>query len=194
MEFLRLKNRIVRFSSKGLGLIIAPTLRCNFGCEYCYVGRNAGRMNVDARARLKAFFTRHLLVKGRAAVCWTGGDPSLALEVVRELSAHFIDTCAQKEAGYDSVMITNGYLLGDSMLSTLADCRVRAVQITLDGHRRFHDARRHLAGGAPTYDPVKKSAATARSWSDAPAGGHPPRARSLSAARIDGDGRSLRVT
>ncbi len=152
--FLKIKNRVTRFSSKGLGLIIAPTLRCNFGCEYCYVDLNANKMSSDTREKVKLFFEDKLQRNSKASVCWTGGDPSLCMDVVQELSEHFIETCKAKESEYDAVLITNGYLLDEKMLAALHASQIQAIQITLDGHREYHNARRFLVKGDPTYDVI----------------------------------------
>jgi len=154
LDFLKVKNRLTRFAAKGLGLIIAPTLRCNFGCEYCYVDLNANKMSVTNRARLMRFFERKLQPRSRATVCWTGGDPSLAMDVVGELSRRFLEVCGERDSRYDSYMITNGYLLDDEMLDRVLDAGIGGLQITFDGDREHHNGRRFLANGAPTYDRI----------------------------------------
>lgn len=161
LKLLKVRNRLSRFSARGLGLVIAPTLRCNFDCPYCYVDRNANRMTEEARARVKKFFSRKMEESPGAAVCWTGGDPSLALGVVEDLSAHFIAACEEYDGDYDAVMITNGYLLDGRMVSRLKGCRIHAVQVTLDGGEEYHNATRSLAGGRPTFDRILKNVGAA---------------------------------
>ncbi len=155
LGFLKVKNRLTRFAAKGLGLIIAPTLRCNFGCEYCYVDLNANKMSAENRNRLVRFFERKLQPRSRATVCWTGGDPSLAVDVVAELSRSFLAMCRERESRYDAYMITNGYLLDDAMLDQVLAAGIGGLQITFDGDREHHDRRRFLANGAPTYDRIR---------------------------------------
>src|SRR5579864_18004 len=154
LAFLKVKNHLTRFAAQGLGLIIAPTLRCNFGCEYCYVDLNANKMSVANRGRLARFFARKLHPRSRATVCWTGGDPSLAMDVVAELSRGFLAACRERESRYDAFMITNGYLLDDAMLDQVLAAGIGGLQITFDGDREHHDRRRFLASGAPTYDRI----------------------------------------
>jgi len=163
LNLLKAKHRISRFGGRGLGLIIAPTLRCNFSCPYCYVDRNANKMSRDSRERVKRFFKRRLEKDTAVSVCWTGGDPSLALDVVDELSAYFLSCCEEANARYGSVMISNGYLLDAQAVDTLRRCRVKAVQITFDGAREFHDSTRSLAGGRPTFDRILDNVVAASS-------------------------------
>lgn len=161
MEMLKVRNRLTRFAARGLGMVIAPTLRCNFDCPYCYVDLNANKMAPEARERLKKFFHRKLNEETKASVCWTGGDPSLATSVVEELSESFMRSCEEKESEYDAVMITNGYLLDRKMLDAVKRSGIVALQITFDGGKEFHDATRCLAGGKPTYDRIMDNVAAA---------------------------------
>ncbi|MGH9822174.1 MAG: radical SAM protein, partial [Blastocatellia bacterium] len=104
IEMLKVKNRLTRFSSGGLGLIIAPTLRCNFACEYCYVDLNANKMDAESRARVKKFFDYKLNPNSAVSVVWTGGDPSLAMDVVEEISSYFAKKCEEKNSKYDTYL------------------------------------------------------------------------------------------
>ncbi len=63
LAVLKVKNHISRFASGSISLIIAPTLRCNFACPYCYVDRNASRMKPEVRDRLARFFDSRLIEK-----------------------------------------------------------------------------------------------------------------------------------
>ena len=154
IEMLKLKHRMARFGSRGLALIIAPTLRCNFACDYCYVNLNADKMSPEKRARVVKFFRHRLAENNAAEIVWTGGDPSLAMDVVEELSTGFIAACEEKSSSYRGALITNGYLLNRQMLDSVHRSRITALQISFDGDRQEHNATRHLAGGQPTYDRV----------------------------------------
>jgi uncharacterized protein len=161
LALLKTKNSLVRFGARGVGLVIAPTLRCNFACDYCYVDLNANKMTPEARERTKRFFDYKLNDAASATVTWTGGDPSLALDVVAELSEHFIVACDNHRAQYAAMMITNGYLLDAQMVRRVRECRIETLQITIDGNRAAHNSRRSLAGGKPTYDRILDNIAAA---------------------------------
>lgn len=154
LDLLKVRNRCSRFGSHGLTLIVAPTLRCNFGCEYCYVDRNANKMKPENRLKLARFFDRKLPEGTRARVVWTGGDPSLAMDVVEELSQAFVETCERKDCGYEASLITNGYLLHQKMRAQLRSSKIQSLQISLDGSEEFHNRSRRLPNGTPTYDRI----------------------------------------
>lgn len=157
IELLRSKNWSNRFANNGLTLIIAPTLRCNFACEYCYVDLNANKMKSEDRLKLAKFFEKKLPSNTSASIVWTGGDPSLAMDVVEDLSLRFLAACERKNCAYDAVLITNAYLLDDKMREHLRKSKVRGLQVSLDGSREFHDASRCLPNKKPTYDTVLRN-------------------------------------
>lgn len=157
MEFLKKKNRASRFGDHALNLIIAPTLRCNFACDYCYVDLNANKMKSEDRVKLGKFFHRKLPEGKSAHVVWTGGDPSLAMDVVEDLSLRFMESCGTKGCSYNARLITNGYLLNDRMRMHLRNSRVSQLQVSLDGSREFHDSIRCLPNKKPTYDTILRN-------------------------------------
>jgi uncharacterized protein len=157
IELLRTKNWSNRFGDNGLTLIIAPTLRCNFACEYCYVDLNANKMKVEDRVKLGKFFDRKLIENKPASIVWTGGDPSLAMDAVEDLSLRFLDSCARKNSEYKASLITNGFLLHDKMRKHLRSSKIESLQISLDGSQPFHDNSRYLPNRTPTYDTILKN-------------------------------------
>jgi uncharacterized protein len=161
LEVLKVKNRLNRFSGQGIGLVIAPTLRCNFGCEYCYVDLNANKMSREERERVKKFFDRKMADNTGASIVWTGGDPSLAMDVVEDLSVHFVETCRRKSCTYEAALITNAYLLNEGMKGELKRSSIQSLQVSLDGSREFHDVSRHLPDKRPTYDRIMENVAGA---------------------------------
>ncbi|HEX4959683.1 MAG TPA: radical SAM protein [Thermoanaerobaculia bacterium] len=159
LDHLKLKNRLSRFGGNGLALVIAPTLRCNFGCEYCYVDLNAGKMSREDCERLKKFFNRRLPHDSMAAIVWTGGDPSLAMDVVEDLSGSFLTSCEGKNCRYEASLITNAYLLDDKMRASLRRSHVSFLQVSLDGSEEFHNKTRHLPNKTSTYQRIMDNVA-----------------------------------
>lgn len=134
-----------------LGLTVCPTLACNFACPYCFESSQHDplRMSADTQDRLLAFIEGHEDAH-RLSVAWYGGEPTLAWDVVRDVTRRVLALGSE----YTASLITNGYLLDAAKIAELNDLAVRKVQITLDGTRESHDARRMLHGGRPTYDVI----------------------------------------
>lgn len=143
-------------SANSIGLLICPTMGCNFDCPYCFEDHFAGIMTPEvqddvvglARRMLEASHAKSMRVN------WYGGEPLLAPQVIESLSGHFLALCEEFGATYDAGIITNGYLLTPENADMLGRCHVSVAQITLDGIGAAHDATRHLVGGGPTYERI----------------------------------------
>ena len=85
-------------------------------------------------------------------VVWFGGEPLLALRLVRELSARFVAAAGLHGVGYSARMATNGSLLTVATLRQLHhDCQVNSIEVTLDGPQAVHDRRRRKRNGTGSY-------------------------------------------
>jgi len=157
MNSLKLKNDLAKYNPNGLGLVITPTLSCNFNCHYCYVDRQKVTMNQTTINKIKKFFRKKVKKCKNAGVCWTGGEPLIALEVIEQLNPYFSEECKRQNGKYESSMITNGYLLTPHMEERLKNCGIDVVQITLDGHREHHNKIRFTLGKKDTYDKIMEN-------------------------------------
>jgi uncharacterized protein len=85
-------------------------------------------------------------------VTWFGGEPLLALRVIRELSARFVAAAAATGKGYSASMATNASLLTVPTLRLLhEECRLDGVEVTLDGPQDVHDRRRLKRNGSGSF-------------------------------------------
>lgn len=145
-------------------LTIAPTLDCNFGCEYCFESHRPGAMSPEVRGRLIDFLrARHGGSRTSLHVAWFGGEPLMAQEVIFDLSSRFDELVADETlSDWDAEIITNGLLLNEGLVERLATTgRVRKVQVTIDGDRESHDGKRFLKrSGAATFDRVVRNVIT----------------------------------
>ena len=148
-----------RFDRSTMILTIAPTVGCNFGCDYCFQGekKNDESMSRDIQDRIVGLVKRVSPGLKRLHVAWYGGEPLLRLKIIENLSDHFISFCDSHAIQYDSMIVTNGYLLRPSVARSLHVHRVKTVQITLDGQQIYHDSRRPLLSGGPTFDHIVKN-------------------------------------
>ena len=145
----RYERHALCFGSSHLGLTVCPTLRCNFRCPYCFEASQEGgaAMGPETVERLLAFIASYKDVRA-LSLAWYGGEPTMAWEVIEDLTAR-VQALEIEYAG--AGLVTNGYLLTAEKIARLNDLQSNSVQITLDGPQEAHDARRVLAGGAPTY-------------------------------------------
>ncbi|HOX46718.1 MAG TPA: radical SAM protein [Myxococcota bacterium] len=134
-------------------LFFVPRYACNFGCAYCY---QAGYQVAAEPVRpevVEAFFgyVRREFAGRRAFVTLFGGEPLLPGAEARTFLEDFAGRA--RAAGLPLAVVTNGYHLEDS-LPALGRAELQEIQVTLDGPRAVHDARRPLKGGGPTFERV----------------------------------------
>lgn len=89
---IAIKARARRFNvSNGISLTIAPTLQCNMACVYCFEkgAQKGGIMPFSVQDDLINFadIKCSMLAPSRTLnVTWYGGEPLLAMEVIRSLT------------------------------------------------------------------------------------------------------------
>lgn len=155
-ELAKVLGRVTATSARmsARQITIMPTAYCNMACAYC--GQEHHKAPVDS-GRLQQLRQRVENVMADPAVTavrvsWFGGEPLLALRVIRELSERFVAAAAGNQVRYTASMATNGSLLTRRNLETLYDdCRLRSVDITIDGPAPVHDARRVKKNGTGSF-------------------------------------------
>lgn len=145
-----------RCNDSVLELVIAPTYACNFRCPYCYEqGHNAipGVMSAEVIDALCDFVVKRWKAIGFSGlnVQWYGGDPSLALGCVEEISRRLMAFCDSHDIAYGAMMLTNCNLIDDEAVETLVRCRISETFITVDGPEEIHNARRVAADGSNSF-------------------------------------------
>lgn len=145
-----------RFETSSLGLTIAPTLNCNFGCVYCYEksSRNTAVMDEAIQKQIIELIKQHSSSIHTLSIVWYGGEPLLAMDVIENMSKEIIKICEEKNITYIGQMISNGFGITEEIAKKLKECNILSMQITLDGPKDTHDKRRFLLGGQGTYDKI----------------------------------------
>lgn len=146
-----------REDPSALYLSIAPTYACNFRCPYCYEqGHNGvkGKMGADVMEAVCRFAQARFDERPftELQVQWYGGDPSLALDVVEELSRKLIGWCDGCGVAYEAMMLSNCNNIDDDTARMLAHARVKLVYMTIDGFEETHNARRVSATGSNSFE------------------------------------------
>lgn len=150
---------MLRFGRKYMSLTIAPTLQCNFACDYCYQGQSADIQTMDENtfSTLLSFLQMQARGLSMLHVAWYGGEPLLQEELIYEMSDRLMELCAQNNIRYSAMMVTNGYRLSGAIAQKLAKKRVGTIQVTLDGDQKTHDMRRIKKDGSPTFERILRN-------------------------------------
>lgn len=152
---IQARDKQQRHSKSTFFLTIAPTLACNFRCDYCFQNSNGFVMDDRAVEALIEFSKERLPGSERFMITWFGGEPTLCLPTVIKLQKRLVELAKQFEIKeLTSTIITNGYLLDGAMSRQLLECGVYEAQITLDGPKEVHDRRRMMSGGRGTFDRI----------------------------------------
>jgi uncharacterized protein len=83
-----------------------------------------------------------------------GGEPLVAWNTVKYLTGRLYDLCQQHGVTLVGGMTTNATLLHKDRLEWLVQHGITAFQITLDGPREIHDARRVSAQKTSSFDVI----------------------------------------
>jgi len=149
-----IKMSLINRDSNSMDLIILPTEQCNYRCVYCYESFQRGKMSLETQNALIKYVRKNIHYFNKLRVSWFGGEPLIAMDVIKNLSQVFMDICKKQRRFYFSDMTTNGYLLSLPVFKTLLNFNVLNYQITIDGTRETHNRQKPLAGGGETFDRV----------------------------------------
>lgn len=142
-------------SSQRLHLVLLPTERCNFRCSYCYEDFFLPQMPLTVVEGVKRLLDVRAPELRRLDLSWFGGEPLVALDVVREIMTHAQYLSAQYPGvRVASDMTTNGDLLTQQVAAELLRLGIGHYQITLDGVQVDHDAVRKRPNGSGTFGRV----------------------------------------
>ncbi len=148
-------HMMARTGSRHLSLTLMPTLDCNFRCNYCFSYARRGRITDEVQDALLRFVGPKLNQAEVLSIAWYGGEPTLCPDIIERLAGRLHDLAAQRNVTSDGDgIVTNGYRLTRQMGERLKAAGVTRAQVTLDGARASHDARRPLTAGRPTFDRI----------------------------------------
>lgn len=137
-----------------VSLVIAPSLRCNMNCYYCYEGKDSdSALGAHDLESLLAFITSRLTEGGSLGVTWFGGEPLLSKSFIVAAANRLREICHRMGVTFAFRMVSNFYLLDEKTAEELAACGITSVQVTFDGSRDEHDrVRRASQDGQPPAD------------------------------------------
>lgn len=155
LQKIILTNLRRRFDSASQTITVAPTLKCNFACPYCYEQTTSQKnsMEEEVENALISYVEKQSQLS-KLNVIWYGGEPTIAIPTIERLTTKF--KCLVKS--YSAFMVTNGYLL-DKLAGRLSDpLSITGLQVTLDGLKDANDKMRILkCGRASTFDTITRN-------------------------------------
>lgn len=148
---IQFQSNIARYNVSSVALVIAPTMACNMACEYCYEATKSGKLDEARTKAIVEFVENRVAAMNDLSVTWYGGEPLLAMDVIEELSARFIELSEKHHFRYNASIITNGYLLSPRVIERLLELKVHLAQVTLDGPSEMHNKKRPLKNGKDSF-------------------------------------------
>ncbi|MCS3901205.1 TIGR04463 family radical SAM/SPASM RiPP maturase [Methanococcus voltae] len=142
------KYNSMRNNQENLIMTVVPTLNCNFECNYCFQGKLKDNkvMSEEVQDGIFQLIQNYSNNLRNVSLTWFGGEPTIAMNVVRRLSDKIIPYCDKNGINYTSMIVSNGYTCTPELMGELYARRVKTVQITLDGAKEVHDSIRYLKG------------------------------------------------
>lgn len=156
LEQMKFISQATQHGKQQFGLIIAPTLDCNFACPYCFEKhKRSSHMSLDIQEKLIGFMLSSC--QGRPfPLYWYGGEALMAPQAIENI----LTNLKGKVQINKHVLITNGYLLTPDKYNIFdSSFPLDEVQITLDGSRERHNKLRVLKTdhSISTYDVILKN-------------------------------------
>lgn len=153
LAVVRRKYQLGKESTGQLDLVIAPTMRCNFSCKYCFETPSNCDADGALMAKLLEFVDEQLCEHnyGKVKVSWYGGEPLLALSFLVESASRLVECCLKRDCVIEQGIVTNGFLLDANTVGELVSAGIHHAQVTIDGTEEMHDARRPLKNGCGSY-------------------------------------------
>lgn len=150
---LEYKRRRESFTFNSLGIILCPTLACNFACPYCYEKNLPNStMQESVQNDLINFINRHTDTCKFMALNWHGGEPLIAFNTIKQIYTK-LESDAQLRIS-NSSMVSNGYLLNEEICKYLAEKKLNYLQITIDGNKETHNKTRILKNGGSSFEKI----------------------------------------
>lgn len=156
LESLRQEYNAHRFDPRSMVLTIAPTMACNFGCDYCFQGQDKPKesMSQEVQDAIVGLVERASPNVKHLGVSWYGGEPLLRMRIIESLSDRLMEVCKRRGISYSAMVVTNGYMLSLEAARSLHQRKVTWIQVTLDGTPEFHDSRRYLLSKKGSFEKI----------------------------------------
>ncbi len=131
-------------------IVIAPTMMCNFSCQYCFVRESLCNKYITNELidKIIDFIKLH---GSKYSIEWFGGEPSLSADKI----IYFYERAnSENLQSIKSLLITNGSFSEKNKIWTVIEKYISTIQITLDGTKELHDKRRNSSTLISSYEQI----------------------------------------
>jgi uncharacterized protein len=151
---IQLRFGQMHYRNDALELILLASEDCNFRCTYCYEDFARGTMLPSVREGIKRYVEKKAPQLRNLTIGWFGGEPLYGFKAVEDLAPFFVEIADRYSLRYLSHITTNAYLLTPEVAEKLLAWKIVNYQITLDGMREQHNAKRPARDGSGTFDTI----------------------------------------
>lgn len=143
---------IEKSSQKIKSLTINVTQLCNLHCVYCAAGGDGtygepiAKISIAQTLPQVEFFLGKLEAGEQFRITFLGGEPLLYPEAIQIIGKYASEVAAKVGAKISFKIITNGTLISDKVLDTLADLKANFI-VSIDGPPEAHDRVRPQKNG-----------------------------------------------
>lgn len=137
-------------------IAIQPTNACQMACTYCGQGHGKDIYGEADILKLVNFIEDQVNIKNykKVEVGLFGAESLIATSQILSFFSQLSKRLNNKVC-LTSTLVTNGLLLKHETLAKLKKIAgLKKVEITIDGSKEFHDKRRVLKDGSPTFDKI----------------------------------------
>ncbi len=157
LAFININSIKSRFNELSAIYTIAPTMECNFKCDYCFEqGKRYNTMSDKVISDTIDFIVENSIHTNSVDITWYGGEPLIAIDMIEKITNEVLKRL-NNNIKYNAGIVTNGFLLSKENAILLKKLGITRTQITLDGSMSTHDQRRPLLSGKGTYSKIMKN-------------------------------------
>ncbi|WCT14356.1 radical SAM/SPASM domain-containing protein [Mucilaginibacter jinjuensis] len=158
-------NKSQTKDERSLSFTIQPSGNCQLGCHYCGQVHTKKVMKDEVADRMYNRIKEKVINRTGAVesidITWYGGEPLTGLSSIEHNSKRLISLAEDYNLKYSASIVTNGLILKEELFKKFVlDYKVMNYQITIDGTGEFHDKRRMLKSGNPSFDIIFKNVVT----------------------------------
>lgn len=157
IAFFKYFLNCAKYKNTVLSLTLSMTYQCNFKCIYCYEQhlRRDGEMTIDMNSKILGWIDIYLKNNPSITnidICFHGGEPLICYNQIIDLAKRLKNKFEKKFIIYMHI-ISNGSLLKGHGRE-FEKCGIKQIQVTIDGFRETHDARRMYVDGTGSFDDI----------------------------------------